>query len=487
MLGTHFPPPAITTSLDSFALGWLYPYAMHWKAPVTLATLFLLFVARVNPEKSAADAKPAAWFKWAVVAHNVVLAAFSAWMHVAMVGGLVANLRAHGWYSGICDLKLTMWNDTLFRVSFYFYLSKYYEFVDTLIILYKGRRVSVLQAYHHAGAVLTMWAGCYYMAVPIAFFVIANSAIHAWMYVFYALTTCGIRPPGKRLLTSSQIFQFLFGISCCLFYTFCPGCQTDHQKIAIYINLAYLFPLLGLFVSFFAKTYLRRPAAAAADPASKKDLAAFHSSGAQRVAQRVNHYAVLGVAPGATASEIKSAFYRCSMQWHPDRNPGADDAHRQFLKISEAYSVLGNEQKRHAYDRALRIRTASSGYGGARHSTAFSSSGEYSSVRRPPSTGYQRPEGTYARYTSPGQRPRSNFAEWERQHYWATKERAEGIRRDAQRSRATSRYTDLQISVVQFWELVVVFGVVFGAAWSLSGLVRPERSRTPQPRSSAPP
>ncbi|KAJ1997080.1 hypothetical protein GGI04_005533, partial [Coemansia thaxteri] len=132
----------------------------------------------------------------------------------------------------------------------------YYEFIDTLIILYKGRKASTLQMYHHAGAVITMWAGCYYVAVPIAFFVIANSAIHAWMYTFYALTAAGMRPPGKRLLTSSQIFQFIFGISICLFYLFCPGCQDDRQKTAIYINLAYLFPLLSLFMSFFVNTYL---------------------------------------------------------------------------------------------------------------------------------------------------------------------------------------------------------------------------------------
>ncbi|KAJ2702154.1 hypothetical protein H4R19_005380 [Coemansia spiralis] len=263
MLETHFPPPVISTPLDSFALGWLYPYAMHWKTPLMIAAAFLLFVARVNPQKAGPSTKlplpraQTALFKWFVIVHNIVLAVFSAWMHISMVWGLAANLRAHGWYEGICDLKFTMWNDTLFRVSFYFYLSKYYEFVDTLIILYKGRRVSVLQAYHHAGAVITMWAGCYYTAVPIAFFVIVNAAIHAWMYTFYALTTAGIRPPGKRLLTSSQIFQFVFGLAICTFYAFCPGCETDRQRIAIYINMAYLFPLLGLFVKFFVSTYLR--------------------------------------------------------------------------------------------------------------------------------------------------------------------------------------------------------------------------------------
>ncbi|KAJ2448906.1 hypothetical protein EV183_005195, partial [Coemansia sp. RSA 2336] len=113
------------------------------------------------------------------------------------------------------------------------------------------------------------------------------------------------------------------------------------------------------------------------------------------VAHRANHYAVLGVSASATAGEIKSAFYQCSMKWHPDRNQGSEEAHKRFLKISEAYSILSDEQKRRAYDRTLQIRTGSS-FAGSRasrhqHSSAFSSSGEYSAARRTSRT-YQRPE-----------------------------------------------------------------------------------------------
>ncbi|KAI8322762.1 fatty acid elongase [Martensiomyces pterosporus] len=261
MLERYMPPAEISVPLDSFALGWLYPYIMHWKMPLFIAAAYTMFIMKISPQKPLASKAPplrrtqSPIFKAFVILHNVALAAFSLWTLVSMASGLAANLRTYGWYEGICDLNFTMWNSTLFRFSYYFYLSKYYEFIDTLIILFKGRRASLLQMYHHAGAVITMWAGCYYVAVPIAFFVIVNSAIHTWMYTFYALTAAGIRPPGKRLLTSSQIFQFVFGISICFFYILYPGCENDRQKIAIYINLAYIFPLLGLFVSFFTRTY----------------------------------------------------------------------------------------------------------------------------------------------------------------------------------------------------------------------------------------
>ncbi|KAJ2556687.1 hypothetical protein EV175_001834 [Coemansia sp. RSA 1933] len=279
MLELYNPPLEIATPLESFALGWTYPYAMHWKIPVLVSAAYTLFIMRVNPQKaqgtaSGAGAKRAqsVVFKRLVIAHNIILAMFSLWILVSMSAAVIGNISNLGWYGGLCDKKFTLWNGQLFRLSYYFYLSKYYEFIDTLIILYKGRKASTLQMYHHAGAVITMWSGCYYLAVPIAFFVIVNSAIHTWMYTFYALTASGIRPPGKRLLTSSQIFQFIFGISCCLFYVFCPGCQNDRQKIAIYINLAYLFPLLGLFVSFFVNTYSKASKPVAAAEADKKKL-----------------------------------------------------------------------------------------------------------------------------------------------------------------------------------------------------------------------
>jgi hypothetical protein len=74
-----------------------------------------------------------------------------------------------------------LWNEGLAFYGWFFYLSKFYEVLDTLIILVKGKRSSTLQTYHHAGAMFCMWAGIRYMAPPIWLFVFLNSAIHALM------------------------------------------------------------------------------------------------------------------------------------------------------------------------------------------------------------------------------------------------------------------------------------------------------------------
>ncbi len=64
-----------------------------------------------------------------------------------------------------------------------------------------------------------------------------------------------------------------------------------------------------------------------------------------------DYYEILGVDKSATADEIKRAFRKQAMQYHPDRNPGDKSAEQKFKEINEAYEVLKDEQKRAAYDR----------------------------------------------------------------------------------------------------------------------------------------
>jgi molecular chaperone DnaJ len=62
-------------------------------------------------------------------------------------------------------------------------------------------------------------------------------------------------------------------------------------------------------------------------------------------------YAVLGVPRGASDDDIKKAYRKLAMQYHPDRNNGAKEAEEKFKEITEAYDVLRDPQKRAAYDR----------------------------------------------------------------------------------------------------------------------------------------
>lgn len=67
-----------------------------------------------------------------------------------------------------------------------------------------------------------------------------------------------------------------------------------------------------------------------------------------------DYYRILGVDPDAPEDEIRKAYRRLALEWHPDRNAGSPAAGERFKEISEAYAVLIDAAKRREYDRARR-------------------------------------------------------------------------------------------------------------------------------------
>ena len=63
-----------------------------------------------------------------------------------------------------------------------------------------------------------------------------------------------------------------------------------------------------------------------------------------------DYYKILGIPRGASAEEIKGAYRKLAMQYHPDRNPGDKQAEERFKEMNEAYQVLSDPQKRARYD-----------------------------------------------------------------------------------------------------------------------------------------
>eukprot|EP00434_Breviolum_minutum_P012961 symbB.v1.2.011427.t1/scaffold761.1/size164655/12 len=73
-----------------------------------------------------------------------------------------------------------------------------------------------------------------------------------------------------------------------------------------------------------------------------------------------DYYEVLGVAKEATESEIKRAYKKLALKWHPDKNPDEPElAQRKFIAVQQAYEVLGDGEKRRRYDnqKASKVKT----------------------------------------------------------------------------------------------------------------------------------
>ncbi|KEF56824.1 uncharacterized protein A1O9_07014 [Exophiala aquamarina CBS 119918] len=265
---TVLPPPIDHSNLaHPFTIQPdIYNALLSAHVPITVALVYASIVTLLNSVNRNRKYKPWAVsrtgiFKLFVILHNIFLAVYSAWTFVGMLNALRLALPAWKENTGVaetldalCKLHgprghgnaaayntttsawgmtnrgfhlaadgLTpeptdvgrIWNEGLAFYGWIFYLSKFYEVIDTFIILAKGKKSSFLQTYHHAGAMLCMWAGIRYMSPPIWMFVLVNSAIHAIMYTFYLMSTIGVTVPKwfKQSLTTLQITQFVIGAS----------------------------------------------------------------------------------------------------------------------------------------------------------------------------------------------------------------------------------------------------------------------------------
>ena len=83
------------------------------------------------------------------------------------------------------------------------------------------------------------------------------------------------------------------------------------------------------------------------------------------MAEKRDYYEILNVERTATDTEIKAAYRKIAIKYHPDRNPGNKEAEEKFKEAAEAYDVLRDPQKRQQYDQfGFEGMKCASGFGG---------------------------------------------------------------------------------------------------------------------------
>lgn len=174
---------------------------------------------------------------------------------------------------------------------------------------------------------------------------------------------------------------------------------------------------------------------------TSRDLTRLYSTKRTIKSKPKNHYNTLRVTPHATQNEIKTAYYKLTLQYHPDKNK-SEYAKEKFQDISEAYEVLSNHKLRKNYDRHMTIH----------HQPV--------STPREPTARYR--EQVY--YT--GSSKMYNFDEWTRAHYGQEFQKSqmrrsayENFKRMEQRSKEEKesggpRYTE--IATIIFCTLMII-------------------------------
>ncbi|KAF2864094.1 DnaJ-domain-containing protein [Piedraia hortae CBS 480.64] len=207
----------------------------------------------------------------------------------------------------------------------------------------------------------------------------------------------------------------------------------------------------------------------------------FHRSA---IREAEDHYATLGLTPSATPSEIKKQFYKLSKAYHPDLHPDNEAAHRRFVRISEAHSVLGSPESKARYDREYFGRPAASSASTPKGSHSSAAGGRTPgglSKRRGPFRGpppsFYRNGGWNASSQSQSQSKQADMASsrhgsveddlshFDRHGHYRTHETIEKKRSGRVRKREVEHQDDAFDFVTVSAVLCFAFGVA-GAIWS---------------------
>lgn len=179
-----------------------------------------------------------------LIVHNTICVILSAVSLVVMVLGLVEEGTI---------LKITESNDTLRLGLLLYWISKYYELLDTVFMFlrHRLRQMSFLHVFHHASmAFLSDYAYNYASWPPMAFGLAINAGIHVIMYSYYGLTA--VYPlesfSWKKRVTQLQILQFCLGICLCSY-------GYIYEGYCVY-SVMYPIVLIILFSNYYYNTFV---------------------------------------------------------------------------------------------------------------------------------------------------------------------------------------------------------------------------------------
>jgi len=194
-----------------------------------------------------------------VPAHNFFLSALSLVMMIGMLFEVYKKWESTNYshMTILCDPDKDLAVGKQIGWFYIFFLSKYYEFVDTIIICLKKRPIIFLHVYHHCITLVLVYVmmtnevGVQW--IPMA----ANCLVHVPMYYYYAMSSMGYNIWWKKYITKLQIIQFVMDLSSNTvgFYYQLTGKGCSGSLQSWIFGEAVLISFLVLFISFYESNY----------------------------------------------------------------------------------------------------------------------------------------------------------------------------------------------------------------------------------------
>ncbi len=190
-------------------------------------------------------------------AHNAALAIASIVMFIGVCTALVnVSQGAGGVRATLCTPNDSRMPAALEQWIFVFYLSKFWELFDTVLLVLRGRPVTLLHLWHHSSVAVEVRVWLDYGMTFGAYGMWFNTLIHSIMYPYYLCALLKVRFPFKKWITVSQIVQFFtsFVLTLPVFHynrqdNGCSGMQ------GLYLSAFFNASFLILFIQFYLRTY----------------------------------------------------------------------------------------------------------------------------------------------------------------------------------------------------------------------------------------
>eukprot|EP01104_Vermistella_antarctica_P007610 TRINITY_DN1865_c3_g1_i1.p1 TRINITY_DN1865_c3_g1~~TRINITY_DN1865_c3_g1_i1.p1 ORF type:complete len:324 (+),score=97.60 TRINITY_DN1865_c3_g1_i1:49-972(+) len=250
-------------------------------------TLFILY--KIMESRKAFDLKPFLIF------HNVVLVVASFIMlsgHVWSVieAYLLSTTNQLSYQNDaspftpdltnylLCDYDRTFLYGKVGFFVYFFYLSKFYELLDTVLLVLRKKPVTFLHFIHHIITLQVVWGGLYTNYTGIWVCCVSNTLVHCIMYSYYTMSMLGYRAWWKKYLTQLQMIQFIGNIGALWIWYYLnsvtlaasDGVHSCGGEMWIFTAVnATMVLFLVLFYLFFQRTY-EKPKAGTSSTAAKK-------------------------------------------------------------------------------------------------------------------------------------------------------------------------------------------------------------------------